>query len=480
MSQAMKIAAGEWTHLLRTRLALLALGLMLTLVALAALNSAAQLRAEALERASYQRDADEAYRAQPDRHPHRMVHYGHYVFRTPSPLAIIDPGVDSFTGRSIFLEGHRRNTAAFSEARETSVLTRFGTLSPAFTLQVLVPLLLILIGFSGVARERERGILRQLLAQGTRGKALIQGKALALGGVAALALLPLLLSGLWLLIADPTEVLPLLLLIVGHAAYLAFWTALIVAVSALATNARSALVILIGLWALLTVLVPRLATDVAATSLPAPNQAEVDIRLQEELRAVGDSHNINDPGFQTFQQQVLAQYSVSNIEELPVNYRGLVSLQGEAASSAVMDRLSAEQHALQRAQANIVKWFTLVSPYIAARHLSMSSAGTDLVNHQLFLDAAEAHRFALIQGLNTLHAQELDYVDDSARSRDPEAEQRTRVSSEFWSNLQTFTFTGAPPVERARRALPLLLALFAWLLLNGLLLRAAVRKVEVL
>ena len=480
MSQAMKIAVGEWTHLLRTRLAMLALGLLLTLVALAALNSAAQLRTDALQRASYQRDADEAYRAQPDRHPHRMVHYGHYVFRMPSPLAIIDPGVDSFTGRSIFLEGHRRNTAAFSEARETSVLTRFGTLSPAFTLQVLVPLLLILIGFSSVARERERGILRQLLAQGTRGKALIQGKALALGGVAALALLPLLLSGLWLLIADPTEVLPLLLLIAGHAAYLAFWTALIVAVTALASNARSALVILIGLWALLTVLVPRLATDVAATSLTAPNQAEVDIRLQEELRTVGNSHNINDPGFQTFQQQVLAQYSVSSIEELPVNYRGLVSLQGEAASSAVMDRLSAEQYALQRAQAGIVKWFTLVSPYIATRHLSMSSAGTDLANHQQFLDAAEAHRFALIQGLNTLHAQELHYADDSARSRDPEAEQRTRVSNEFWSNLQTFDFTGAPPVERASRALPLLLALFAWLLLSGLLLRAAVRKVEVL
>jgi len=480
MKQTLRIAAGEWTHLLRTRLAVLTLGLLFTLVAIAAWNSAEQLRAEAAERLHYQQQADEAYRAQPDRHPHRMVHYGHYVFRTPTPLAVIDPGVDAFTGRSIFLEGHRRNTATFSEARETSVLTRFGTVSPAFTLQVLVPLLMILIGFSSVARERERGILLQLLAQGTRGRALLQGKALALAGVAALALLPLVLSALWLGVQTPAESAPLLVLLGGHALYLAFWVGVIVAVSALASQARTALIVLIGLWALLTVLLPRLATDVAVVARPAPNQAEIDIRLQEELRRVGDSHNIEDPGFRSFQQQVLEQYGVASIEELPVNYRGLVSLQGEAESSAVMDRLSAEQHVLQREQAGIVRLFALVSPYIAARHLSMSSAGTDLRNHQQFLDAAEAHRFALIQGLNTLHAQELDFADDSARSRDPLAEQRTRISSEFWATLQQFDFAGAAAAERVRTALPLLLALLAWLVLSALLLRHAAGKVEAL
>ncbi|MDP2140689.1 MAG: DUF3526 domain-containing protein [Gammaproteobacteria bacterium] len=480
MTQAMKIAAGEWTYVLRSRLAVWTLGILVALVAVSALNSDAQLRAEATTRAEYQRQADEAYRAQPDRHPHRMVHYGHYVFRTPAPLAVLDPGVDSFTGRSIFLEGHRRNTATFSEARETSVLTRFGSVSPAFSLQVLAPLLLILIGFSSVARERERGILLQLLAQGTSGSALICGKAIALAGVAALALLPLLVSGIWLAITHPAELRPLAMVLAGHAAYLAFWVGAIVAVSALASSTRSALIVLIGAWVLLTVLVPRLATDVAASVLPTPNQAEIDIRLQAELRAVGDSHNINDPGFQSFQQQVLEQYGVSSIEELPVNYRGLVSLQGEAESSAVMDRLMAEQHALQRGQSGVMKWFALVSPYIAIRHLSMSSAGTDLLNHQQFLDAAEAHRFNLIQGLNTIHAEELDYADDSARSRDQDAEQRTRVNSEFWSHLQEFDFTGTAPAQRAVSALTLLIALLLWLTASIIMLRSATARVSTL
>ena len=61
MNQAMKIAVAEWTHLLRTRLAVLTLGLLFALVAIAAINSSAQLRAEAAERLRYQHQADEEH-----------------------------------------------------------------------------------------------------------------------------------------------------------------------------------------------------------------------------------------------------------------------------------------------------------------------------------------------------------------------------------------------------------------------------------
>ncbi|MEX6775102.1 ABC transporter permease subunit, partial [Pseudomonas aeruginosa] len=90
-----------------------------------------------------------------------------------SPLAFVDFGVDSFTGNTIFLEGHRQNSANFSEARQSSLLLRFGQLTPAFVLQALAPLLLIFLAFTSVARERERGTLRLLLAQGVSGPQLL-------------------------------------------------------------------------------------------------------------------------------------------------------------------------------------------------------------------------------------------------------------------------------------------------------------------
>ena len=72
-------------------------------------------------------------------------------------LAAFDPGVDAFTGNTIYLEGHRQNSANFGDVRQSSLLVRFGQLTPAFVLQILAPLVLIFIGFGIVARERHRG-----------------------------------------------------------------------------------------------------------------------------------------------------------------------------------------------------------------------------------------------------------------------------------------------------------------------------------
>jgi ABC-2 type transport system permease protein len=93
----------------------------------------------------------------------------------------------------------------------------------------------------------------------------------------------------------------------------------------------------------------------------------------------------------------------------------------------------------------------------------MRAAGTDLINHQRFLDTAEAHRYELIQELNTIHAHDVRFEDDTARSVDLESEQRTRVNPEFWQRLQSFSFSPAPVSERLIAASGLLLILAAWL-----------------
>ena len=49
-----------------------------------------------------------------------------------------------------------------------------------------------------LARERESGTLRTLLAQGVGPRQIVAGKLLALAGVAALVLLPALLAPTWI------------------------------------------------------------------------------------------------------------------------------------------------------------------------------------------------------------------------------------------------------------------------------------------
>ncbi|MDT1823515.1 ABC transporter permease, partial [Acinetobacter baumannii] len=77
----------------------------------------------------YQAEANQEFEAQPDRHPHRVVHYGHFLFSPLNPLAAFDPGIDGYTGNTLYLEGHRQNSANFGDVRQHSLLLRFGQLT---------------------------------------------------------------------------------------------------------------------------------------------------------------------------------------------------------------------------------------------------------------------------------------------------------------------------------------------------------------
>ncbi|MEO0579780.1 MAG: delta 1-pyrroline-5-carboxylate reductase, partial [Pseudomonadota bacterium] len=190
MTGSLRIVAEEWRYWSRSRLAVSATGLLLVVILAAVISTVSRVQSESDARRSMQIAAEETFLAQPDRHPHRMVHYGHYVFRTPAPLAVIDPGVDPLTGTVMFLEGHRQNTATFPAAYTAPQVAGFEYLTPAFTYQVLVPLVLVVVGFSIVSRERELQTDVQLTVQGLGSRALWTGKSLALLSLSVLLLLP--------------------------------------------------------------------------------------------------------------------------------------------------------------------------------------------------------------------------------------------------------------------------------------------------
>ncbi len=475
MSALRGIARAEIEYWRHSRLAAVAAVALVAIAAVSVMTSANFMLSEAEERAHHQAEADSAFLSQPDRHPHRMVHYGHYVYRLPAPLAIVDPGVDAYTGTSIFLEGHRQNTATFADVRETSSLTRFGLLTPAFSLQVLVPLLLIIVGYGCIVRERRAGTLVQLITHGAKSTTVVGGKALALGVLALLAFLPLAIAAGYAATNDGW--LPSTLMLAGYGLYLTFWICAVVAVSAVARTEGGALVALLGVWLAMVVAMPRVATEVAAVSVPKPHQVETTLELNAALRRLGDSHNANDPNFANLRAQILAQYDVDRVEDLPINFRGLVAYEGEAQTTDVLNDFADEHMNTELRQSAVVGRFGILSPTIALRRLSMIVAGTDLVNHHRFLRAAETHRFEFVQGLNTLHTERLSYRDDINRSVDEERNQRARVSADNWSLMPAFDFQAPAASDRVERATPSVAVLLLWFALAGGLLLRSARKV---
>ena len=470
-----RTAREEWRLWARSRMVLLAGMTLAALVIVTSLLTANRIAAETATRAARQASAEATFLAQPDRHPHRMVHYGHYAFRTPPPLAAFDPGVDAVTGQSIFLEGHRQNTAMFADTRAAADLGGFAALTPANLYQLLLPLLLIVIGHGVMLRERESGTLAVLLAQGQSGLRLAGGKAFALAGVAGLFLLPLAVLALFAL-SRGEAALTAFGLIAAYALYLAVWSALVLAVSLWVRQRSLALGVLVLIWLMVGLVVPRIGINAASTAIDAPGKIASDLVMLAEQRRLGDGHNAADPAFDALKQQVLAQYEAQSVEELPVNWRGVVAGFSEAKLTDVMNDYAERRMQAEAAQSQIVTGFGLLSPTLAVSAASRTLAGTDLATHHRFLRQSEALRFDFVQGLNDLHANALAYADDAARSSDPEAERRTRVNAAAWRLLDTFRFTPDPADARAARsALPLAM-LLGWLAVLGGVIVAGARR----
>ena len=477
MSALVPVMRNELRAMIRNRTALAGIALLAMLAIVATVVSLHHMNGAAEYRARQQAAAQAAFEAQPDRHPHRVVHYGHFVYRLPSALAAFDAGVDPFTGNSMFLEGHRQNTANFGDVMQGSILIRFGQLTPAFVLQVLAPLVLVFLGHGVLSQERERGTLRQLMLQGASARSIVGGKLLALAVVAAVFMLPAFV-GLSVMAAAPAASMAVgATMMLGYVLYLGLWCVLIVLVSAAMKRRRDALLALVALWALSTLLIPRVAPDIAYASQLLPDRLQTEVGIARDLRAMGDSHDPNDPYFNNFRQSILDRYGVERIEDLPVNYKGLLAVEGERLTSGLFDKYAAHSAAIQHKQNQLVAWFSVLSPSIALRQLSMAAAATDLAAHLRFLEQAEAHRYRMVQQLNQLQADGVSYADDTAQ--DAGADQRKRVDPSHWQEIPRFAFKPQTSDVLLKAMLPGALILLVWLLVALLALDWRSRRLEV-
>ncbi len=458
MSNILLIARRQVGAMREDRYVVFLLGLVAALGIVSVLGARHHTASEAEQRARYQALVDRQWAEQPDRHPHRVIHYGFLVFREEAPLAFFDPGLGAWAGTSLFLEGHRQNSASFGDARHATALLSFGRLTPAAVLGLLLPLLVVAAGFASVSREREQGTLPMLLAQGATPAQIMAGKALGIGTAAVAAVLPIgLITAAFVATGggEQPSIARMLALAAVYAAYLAGWVLLTVRVSSRSASPRAALARLVAIWVVLCVAAPRLGASLANALHPMPSRAEFTARVEEAQRQVGDSHNPDDPFFRALRDEYLARYQVASVEELPMNWAGVVSREGEAVTSRISEEQQQELLALHRRQDRVMAWLGLLSPHLAARDLSMAAAGTGPEAMEAFRAQAEAHRYDIIQRLNDLHIHEIHYENDRAQ----------RIARQEWTRFPVFE-PNPPSLRRALADRPLsLAALGLWIAL---------------
>ncbi len=426
-------------------------GVMIALGAAAALllvtacvSGLARDGAQRAQRERYQRLVGEQFDGQPARHPHRVSHYGYLVFRPPAPLAAFDPGLEAFTGTTLFLEAHRQNTANFSAVSQGGTVERLGDVSPATVLQLYLPLFVFALAGTSITRERERGTLALLLCQGTPWPTLLAGKLLGvLTCVAGIALPGMAVGALWVgrgIDWSPDVAWRAALLLPVHAVFVVACAALGLAVSARQRTSRDAIVMLSGVWFLLWIVVPRIAPVLAEAAAPLPARAVFESEVDARVRELGDAHNPDDPAFARLRADTLARYGVTRVEDLPFNYGGLVTREGEARTTEAYRQQQAGLERAYERQAWYLRAAAFVSPYLAVRLASSALAGSDQAHALEFERQAEEFRFRLIQSLNTLHMNEVSAARDRYGSVVGGAPTRQRIDAGFYQALPTFAF----------------------------------------
>ncbi|MGS2762633.1 ABC transporter permease [Sinomicrobium sp. M5D2P9] len=416
-------------------------------------------------RTKYQEEARQDWLDNPDKHPHRMAHYGHFAFRPKTPLSVFDFGMESFLGSSIFLEAHVQNPTNFSEAEFSTGMLRFGEISIAMILQILLPLLIFFLGFRSIAAERENGTLKILMSQGLSRKQLLLGKSLGMILVMSTLYFPIIIITvfLWALLQEMNisqdETYRLLLIIAVYFIYLCIFCFIAVIISAWSKTSKTALTSSIGAWLLLTILLPRAGQSLGSYLHRPPSKAEFQTQIENDVVKTGDSHNPDDPHYQALKDSVLAAYNVESVTQLPFNYSGLVMKEGEKITAEIHNEHLRKLRDIYARQNSFSRYLAFLDPYMGIKNLSMALAGTDYNSFIDFQDQAEEYRYHLAQSLNDL---QIKFVSNRAKSS---ADPDYALDKEHWAEMEDFEYRPLRIGSAFRSELISFLSLSFWVLL---------------
>lgn len=396
-----------------------------------------------------QAETREQWLKQPAKNPHSAAHYGIYAFKPKLLPALLDRGVDPYTGVAVWLEAHKQNEFKFRPAQDATAVQRFGELTAATVLQLLVPLLIILLSFAAFAGEREQGTLRQLLSLGVPKTALVWGKAAGIAGALGVLVVPAGVIGVIALALTSENGLlgasagRLAWMFASYLLYFGIFIGVSLAVSAWAKSSRFALVALLAFWIVNGLIAPRAAADAAKRIYPTPSAFSFQQALDRALQ--GDGHDAAE----ALKQRVLAQYKVSRIEDLPVNFSGISLQESEEHGNEVYDKHYSALWQTYARQDRLKQWAGALAPMLTIGSLSRGLAGTDFAQHQDFAQAAEQYRRVFIKQMN----------DDLAYNGGRTGTQYIAQPA-LWAKVEAFTYE-APSVGWVLRQQSVSLTLLA-------------------
>jgi ABC-2 type transport system permease protein len=396
--------------------------------------------------------------------PHPAMHFGFYVYKPQLPLSAIDDGIAPYVGSYNLLEAHQQTLFQDKPAEVEAPMRRVSEITAATCLQILVPLLIVLLGFSSVAEEREQGTLLQLLSVGVSKQKIVTGKMLGKSAVLMLVLVPAAVFGSMAillnsegLVADTSQ--RLLLMSTAHIVYFSIFVAVTFTISIMARSSRQALLLSLLFWFVACLMSPPVMIGLAGRIYPSPPGFKFVADIAKEKKERFFVHYAERE--LQLEDELKAKYHAASVAELPVNPEGVLLLEEQQIDDDIYNRAFRRLYWTYRKQNLIYQAGAILSPMIGVQSLSMGMAGTDTEAQEHFSEAARRYRRLMETTLN----------EDVAYNRT--SGQRGR---ELWEKIPPFKY--APPTARwaFKNYQVSNVGLVLWLLAAAIALRRAMRR----
>ena len=403
--------------------------------------------------------------------PHSAAHYGTYAFKPISVLNSIDEGISSVTGNVLRLEGHRQNDIVFSEASQSLIISKFGKLNPSLIFQFIIPLLLIFFSFNTYISERQTGRLKLMLVQGASLRKIIFSKVLSIWFI---GLLLLLLTLFIQIIFNSDNInsdvfIRLSVLFLSYAFYYFILINITILLSVIFKSSTAALSLTVLTWVFWTIFFPTIMGNTTEKLSPLPTRIEFKEAMSEDRSKGIDGHNPRGERRDALEKATLEKYNVDKLEDLPINFSGIVMQEDEEYGNMVWDKHFGNLYIQLEKQKNNYQLSGFINPFAALQNLSMGSSGSDMYHHLDFLNKAESYRRVFIKTLNN------EYAFGGSKT----GERGWKASNEFFRSVKDFNYELPTFLSFHTKYLIDIIILLFWVFFTSILVYFFTRKITV-
>jgi ABC-2 type transport system permease protein len=462
----------EWIGLIRNRLFLylsffFIIALMLV-TGFGALQNQIQIEAQQKAHQHIRKQWDEM---EPG-NPHGAAHFGTFAFKPGNVLNSIDEGVNAVTGNVLRIEGHTQNELVYSEASQSLLISKFGKLKPSLLLQFLIPLFLIFLAFNTYNQERESGRLKLILVQGISLQKVLTTKIISIWLIGLSMLLVCLLAQVLFNIKsfEAESLSRLLILILSYGTYYLIITTLSILLSAYFRKSTASLTIMMAVWVLWTIFLPKIISNAVEKMHPLPSRVEFQKAMAEDRSKGLDGHNPTDERDKELEKATLAKYNVDSLAELPINFDGIRMQADEDYGNKVWEKHFGNNYNKLKSHKKSYQLSGLINPFASVQNLSMAATGTDMLHHIHFLKSAEDYRRTFIKTLNDKHAYGGSKTGDWGWKAD----------SEFFKSVKDFEYKEPTFDSQYSNYIIDFLALFIWSILLLFLVKIASSRISII